>query len=334
MKIPPARIGFFVFGLSAFVYLIAHFGVDRIAANIERAGWSLLTIVLIWFVIYLLNAAAWVLSLGENRNGLTFVRIFMLTVSGFVINYVTPFVALGGEPYKVNALTPSLGARKSISAVVLYRMIHLLGHMLILLAGVIAALIVLPLSLPLRITLALSGIAVTAIIVATFLGHRHGVFRILQPLLRKIPFLRKAGGKLESYGEQLREMDEALTAPYHTARPKLLLAIFLEFVSRVCMGFEVYFILHGIGIEVGITGALFLYVLYSIVINLLFFIPLNLGAREGGLALGLGSLALPPLLGVYLGVVMRIREFFWIMLGLLFMLLSGEKKKPAPVGQA
>ncbi len=334
MKIPPARIGFFVFGLAAFVYLVAHFGVDRIAENIERAGWSLLVIVLIWFVIYLLNAAAWMLLLGEHRNGLPFARIFMLTVSGFVINYVTPVLALGGEPYKVHALTPALGTKKAISAVVLYRMIHLLGHMLILLTGVVAALIVLPLSFPVQTALALSGLVVSGIIVATFLGHRYGVFRILQPILEKIPFLRKAGGKLEAYGAHLQEMDETLTAPYHSARPRLLLAILLEFVSRVCMGFEVYFILHGIGIEVGMTAALFLYVLYSIVINILFFIPLNLGAREGGLALGLGSLALPPLLGVYLGVVMRIREFFWIVLGLVFILISGGKKKPAPFGPA
>ena len=331
MKIPAVKIGFFAFGLVAFIILVVHFGVDRIAANIGKAGWSLLYIVLIWLVVYLLNASAWLLTLGSNGRKIRFVRLFMLTVSGFVINYVTPFVALGGEPYKVNALSPSLGTQQSISAVVLYRMVHLLGHMLVLLTGIIAALLILPLPVALAGTLVLSGLAVSSIIVLTFLGHRHGIFEKLQSGLGKVPFLRRLSGRLGKYGSQLKDMDQTLTAPYRHARPKLILAIVLEFVSRICMGIEVYFILHGIGIEVGLAAALFLYVLYSMIINLLFFIPLNLGAREGGLALGLGSLALPPLLGVYLGVVMRIREFFCILLGLMFILLSGGKKKPAPV---
>jgi len=215
--------------------------------------------------------------------------------------------------------------------VVLYRMVHLLGHMFVLLAGIIVALVILPLPAALAAVLVLVGLAVSCIIVLTILGHRHGIFQRLQSGMGKFPILRRLSGALEKYGSHLKEMDRSITAPYHQALPKLVFAIALEFVSRICMGIEVYLILHGIGIEIGLAAALFLYVLYSMIINLLFFIPLNLGAREGGLALGLGSLALPPLLGVYLGVVMRIREFFWILLGLLFILLSGDKKRPSPV---
>ena len=123
-------------------------------------------------------------------------------------------------------------------------------------------------------------------------------------------------------------MDAVLTNTYHHQRGKFYTAVGLEFLSRLCMGIEVYLILYGIGIPISLPMALFLYVVYSIIINVLFFIPLNLGAREGGLALGLESLALPPLLGVYLGVVMRIREFVWIMIGLLFIFFTTEKEHP------
>jgi hypothetical protein len=61
---------------------------------------------------------------------------------------------------------------------------------------------------------------------------------------------------------------------------------------------------------------------------------MNLGAREGGLYLGLESLALTPLLGVYLGIVMRLREFVWILFGLLFILLTGEKGGVGAEGDA
>jgi uncharacterized membrane protein YbhN (UPF0104 family) len=127
-------------------------------------------------------------------------------------------------------------------------------------------------------------------------------------------------------------MDTIITGVYRNSRGRFYLAIAIEFLSRVCMGVEVYLILHGVGIETSVASAMFLYVVYSIIINLLFFIPLNLGAREGGLYLGLETLALPPLLGVYLGIVMRLREFFWILLGLTFILLTTPRKESSSAG--
>ncbi|HUL45110.1 MAG TPA: lysylphosphatidylglycerol synthase transmembrane domain-containing protein [Bacteroidota bacterium] len=330
----PSRtgIGFFIFGAAVFAYLIYRFGVDQIVRNVERAGWSLVYVFCVWFLIYIANALAWKLLLDSNGKKMSFVRLFMVTVSGFVINYITPVIALGGEPYKINALSDSLGTSRSVSAVVLYRMVHLLGHMFLLLTGIIAALIFLGFPIAVQMILLVAGVLIAGIIFLTLAGHRNGVFQNIHGFVNRMPLLRKAAPSLSRYRENLEEMDEVITDVYHHARRKLYAAIGLEYLSRVLMGVEVYLILRGIGIDTTIVSALFLYVSYSIVINLLFFIPLNLGAREGGLALGLGTLALPPLLGVYLGVVMRVREFFWIALGLLFILFT-NKQKPSGVPQ-
>ncbi len=328
MKFSRSKILFFVFGLSAFVYLVLRFGLDQIASNITRAGWSLLYIVGVWFIIYLMNTLAWKLVLGESGRKISFVQLFLVTVSGFVINYVTPVVALGGEPYKVSALTRTFGTQKSLSAVVLYRMVHLLGHMFLLLAGVVVALAFLSLPAAFNGGLVVAAAVIAAVVTITMMGQRDGIFGRLHRLLRMLPFLRNAVDRLDRYRDEVASMDAVLTDTYHHQRRKFYTAVSLEFLSRICMGIEVYLILYGIGIPVSLVMALFLYVVYSIIINVLFFIPLNLGAREGGLALGLESLALPPLLGVYLGVVMRIREFVWIMLGLLFIVFTTEKERP------
>jgi len=333
MRPSKTGLGFFVFGAAVFCYLIYRFGVDQIVQNIQKAGWSLLYVFCVWFLIYIANALAWKLLLDSNGKNISFVRLFMVTVSGFVINYITPVIALGGEPYKIDALTDSLGTQRSVSAVVLYRMVHLLGHMFLLLTGIVASLLVLEFPAAVRMVLLLAAVLIVAVIFFTLAGHRNGVFQKLGAVLQRIPLLRKATRSFNQYGEDLKEMDAVITDVYHHARRKLYAAIVLEYVSRVLMGVEVFLILKGIGIETTVVSALFLYVSYSIVINLLFFIPLNLGAREGGLALGLGSLALPPLLGVYMGVVMRVREFFWIALGLLFILFT-NRKKPTTVPQS
>jgi len=321
-----AQIGFFLFGAGAFVYLVSRFGVDRIAENIERAGWSLLFVVLVWLVIYLLNTLAWKLVLGDSGKRIPFARLFTITVSGFVINYVTPFLALGGEPYKVKALSAALGTQRALSSVLLYRMVHLLGHMLLLLTGIIGALLVLSLPVTIVSALIISAVVILAIILVTLLGHRKGVFLPMQKFCGRFRMFGPLSRFLVKYTEELDEMDAVLVEVYHRDRQKFYKAILLEYASRICMAFEVYLILHGIGVESGPVAAMFVYVVYSIAINILFFIPMNLGAREGGLYLGLGSLAITPILGIYLGVVMRIREFVWILIGLLFIPLASRKE--------
>jgi uncharacterized protein (TIRG00374 family) len=328
------NVVFFVVGLGLFTFLVAEFGLDQILANVHKAGWSLLYVVFVWAGIYLLNTAAWRLVLGSGGAMISFGRLFMVTVSGFVINYITPVIALGGEPYKVSALAGSLGQGRSVSAVVLYRMVHLLGHMFLLLTGVLAALLFLSLGAGVNAGLCVAGVLIALVIAVTMLGHRYGVFARLITVVKAVPFMGRAAAKLAAHEASLAEMDRALTEVYHERRGALYGAVFLEYLSRALMGVEVYLILHGVGVEVSLPSALFLYLAYSIVINVMFFIPMNLGAREGGLYLGLESLALTPLLGVYLGIVMRIREFFWILLGLLFILLAGGKRRAEAEGGA
>ncbi len=330
VNLSKAKIVFFTIGLALFVYLIYRFGLERIFENIRRAGWSMAYVILVWLAIYLLNAAAWRIVLGARGSALAFHRLFMITVSGFVINYITPVIALGGEPYKVDALAVSMGPQRSLSAVVLYRMVHLLGHMLLLLTGIACVLLLLPLPPAIASALGFVGVLILALIALTLSGNRNGVFQRIAGFASRSRLLGRVGRALTRYQDDLHEMDRVITDAYHHERPKFYAAILLEYASRVLMGVEVFLILRGVGVETSLLSAMFLYVSYSIIINLLFFIPLNLGAREGGLILGLESLALPPLLGVYLGVVMRIREFFWILVGLLFILMSGERSKTSP----
>ena len=54
----------------------------------------------------------------------------------------------------------------------------------------------------------------------------------------------------------------------------------------------------------------------SLFANALFFLPMQLGGREGGFALAVGGLSMPYAYGVYMGLIMRLRELVWIILGI------------------
>ncbi len=326
---------FFLLGLGLFVWLIAGFGPAAIASHIAAGGWSLLTIVLIWLVIYLLNAAAWKLVLGETGGKIGTGELFLITVSGFVINYITPVIALGGEPYKITALTRRMGAQKAISSVVLYRMVHLLGHMALLLAGIVAAFLFVPLPSALAWPLGVAGAAIAGVMFLTLNGTRDGVFDRLGRTLGRFRFLAFLSGPLGTYRGELAEMDRVLTDTYRNDRRRFILSVALEFLGRLLMGVEVWVILAALGHDVSPAAALHVYVVYSIVINILFFIPMNVGAREGGVMLGMESVAADPVTGVSVGLIIRIREFIWIAIGLLFILVSSrlQRRPHTPAGR-
>jgi hypothetical protein len=64
--------------------------------------------------------------------------------------------------------------------------------------------------------------------------------------------------------------------------------------------------------------------------NLFFFLPFELGAREGGLFLVFKLLGLAPEHGVFTAVVTRLRELTWTLLGLAFLWVSGGKIEAVP----
>jgi uncharacterized protein (TIRG00374 family) len=312
---------FFLLGLGLFAWLVASFGVATILARIAASGGGILAAILIWFVIYVLNTAAWRLALGRNGAAVGAVELFMITVSGFVINYITPVVALGGEPYKAGALSARLGPQGAIPAVVLYRMVHLLGHMSLLLAGIVLAFLTVPLGPALSAGLAASGVCVGLVIAVTLNGTRRGLFDRLAKAAAKRRFLGFLSKPLSKYGDELAGMDRVLTDVYHNDRRSFVTSVALEFLARTMMGLEVFVVLRSLGTDVTLPAALTIYVLYSIVINVLFFVPMNVGAREGGILLGMEGLAADPVTGMSVGIILRIREFAWIAVGLLFIVL-------------
>ena len=58
--------------------------------------------------------------------------------------------------------------------------------------------------------------------------------------------------------------------------------------------------------------------------NLLFFIPLQLGGREGGFLISITELGLTANAGIFVALIVRIRELIWTAIGLL--LIKVEKK--------
>jgi uncharacterized membrane protein YbhN (UPF0104 family) len=316
----------FVLGLCVLAYLVYRFGFSTLLSNLVTTGWTFGLIIGLWLFIYILNTTAWRLALGPDGQRISSPHLFQITVSGFALNDMTPFLAIGGEPYRISVLSEPLGRERAVSAVTLYRMIFSLGHLMFLLVGILGVLVALELPPSIRLLLITVGLILLAIISILLSGHRRGVFERIYMRAQRLRVLDRLIKRIPVNQESLRQMDELIMNVYHKRKGNFYGAIGCEFFGRCCMSLEIFLILRSIGLPVDLAQAFFLFLTFSILINLFLAVPYNLGVREGGFYFALESLALPPMIGVYLGIVMRIREFFWYLVGLGFIALAGLRK--------
>jgi hypothetical protein len=84
----------------------------------------------------------------------------------------------------------------------------------------------------------------------------------------------------------------------------------------------------GIGLELSPLQAFVMGSFGTLIVNIIFFVPLEAGVKEGSFYFIFQMLGLDPKLGVFAAIVQRLREFAWIFLGLLLTL--GERGRKAP----
>lgn len=321
-----------VLGMGTLAYMIYGLGFSKIILEIEKTGFWFFPIIGSWLLVYILNALAFRAIIQDPLlpdSNLPWLTVLRLTVTGYIINYVTPFVALGGEPYKIMELKKYVGFHKSSSSVILYAMMHIFSHILFWLFSVFLILMILPYSEFLIINCAIA-LVLGIIITFWFLKvYKKGFTVNTIKLLTKVPipfFKRKIQKLFLEKLDSLEEIDTQIRFLYTKRRSRFHLSLFYEFISRIVTCAEIYLTATAIGIQLSIGESIVISSLSSLFANLVFFSPMQLGVREGGLALAFKSINLSPEVGIFIGVIMRIRELVWIAIGMIWMRVAARSK--------
>ena len=90
-------------------------------------------------------------------------------------------------------------------------------------------------------------------------------------------------------------------------------------MARLVNAIEILLIIYALGVAIDYIDALIIVGLSSLFANILFFSPMQLGTREGGLMLAFRTLGLVPGMSISVSMITRIRELFWIGIGILLM---------------
>ena len=321
---------FLVFGVLVVVIMLFSFDMkyDELWNNLKRAGGYLPLVLLLWLVIYFINALSWfVIIRGGKPSPVSFLRVYKFTVSGFALNYVTPVGLMGGEPYRIMELTPYLGVERATSSVILYVMMHIFSHFCFWLASVFLYLFLFPVNMFMAIVLGLISAFCLFLIMVFVKGYRHGMAVAFVRLCSHIPYLKKYATRIaDKHKDKLETIDKQVALLHSQRKSSFYGALSLEFLARVVSCVEVWLILNVLTTDVSFLGCILIVAFSSLLANLLFFMPMQLGGREGGFALAVGGLSLSGAYGVYTALITRVRELFWIVIGLALMKIGNIKK--------
>ena len=314
---------FWFFGIFAIVVMLFTFDMDyaELLQNLRKAGVWFPAVILLWVFIYYLNAWSWFIIIRDGKHAkVPFWKVYKLTISGFALNYATPVGLMGGEPYRIMELTPYVGASKATSSVILYVMMHIFSHFCFWLASSLLYVLVEPMNWGMGIVL---SVVVAACLLAVYFfmkGYRNGMAVRTLNLLGHLPFVKKWAQRFAVEKKEALERVDAQIAELHRQRKTTFYAsLGLEFAARVVGCLEVYFILNILTTDVSFLSCILIMAFTSLFANLFFFSPMQLGAREGGFALATGGLAIPSAFGIYTGLITRVRELIWIVIGVMLM---------------
>lgn len=334
---------FFCIGIVAFAIMAMQLDFREVVDGVERAGYWFPAVVVLWAFLYIINTTSWnsiikaltkvspnpstggekVLHDGNTSpvgrsGGVGLLWLYKVTVAGFALNYATPGGLMGGEAYRISQLTQKIGIEKASSSVILYVMTHIFSHFWFWLVSAILYIMCYQLNTLMYCLLAAIMVFCVAAILLFLKGYKNGIVNSLLNIFAKIPFLkRKAGAFVERHKEKLSNIDLQIATLHSKNRTTFFLAVFLEFMCRVLSSFEIMFILLIITPDITFLDSMLILAFTSLFANMLFFLPLQLGGREGGFMMSVAGLSISASAGVFVALIVRLRELFWTGLGLL-----------------
>ena len=298
-----------------FVWILNEVGWDTLGHYLWQVGWYWPLLLLPYGVVNWLEAWSWKYILVHPPAKTTVGRLFWLRLGGEALNQLTPTASLGGEPFKATRLqADGVPLEVASASVVIMKGILVLSLVLYIFVGLALAPVYLPEAAKHMLFLCLAALGLAAVgIIFVVVQRREPFGNSFRFLSRRgwLPhFLRDQEGFLEG-------LDTAMSQFYRQYPSRALLAFSLFFISWLLHSVEVYLIFWLLGHPISWGLAVCMDSLAMLFTALGFFIPAAMGVQEGGNILLALGFKLGFDLGAAFSILRRIREAFWLCLGLI-----------------
>jgi len=307
-------------GLLVAGWLVAEIGPRVLWAELSRLSWRLALVMLPQALVSLVDGMGWRYAFPERLPGVGPAVTIRLT--GEAVNDTTPTGQLGGDAVKAWLVgRAGIPLAEGLVAAVVGKTALVISQVLFLAIGLAVA----------RGQPALAPALVTGLAILTAAGlaaaagflwaQGRGLFRTGGRALEWIGF----AGRLASGAVRL---DADLRRYYRDRRGRLALSVGLHFLGWLAGVLEVWLALRFLGAPVAFDVALVIEASATGIRSAGFLVPASLGIQEGGLVAIFAALGLGGPLGLAFGVIRRIREATWILVGYACLAAWGGVTRP------
>jgi phosphatidylglycerophosphate synthase len=319
------RAAVVVSGTALLACLISRVGANRLLENISTLGWGLVLIIALGGVAHLVKTWAWRLTLTDRRGDVSLTRMLQLRLASEAAGQAGALGLMLGEGLRVSALGDKIPIDSRISSVTLDRAMFIASGAVVSIVGIVAALLLMPLTHALRLYAVLfTGILLSLLfIVALAMLNRWPFVSRSARVFCRLTFLRY---RIEAKLPLIHSVENKLF-DFHRYTPVAFWAsLALNLSSHAMAILEVYLIVWLMGIKIGLMGALVFEALTKLVNAVGTINPGNIGSYEGGNMLIAKMFGLSGVVGLSIALTRRVRAIFWTAVGGLCLFLLSKSK--------
>ncbi len=311
-------------GLALFIYVIKQTGFSEIATNLRAVGGGFLLILAVSATRYLSRSLAWLRCMNPDERRVGFWALWRARLAGEAVGDLT-FGPVVAEPMRLIALGARLSLSSGISSLTVENIAYAVSSCLMVMAGTVALLAGFGLNESMR-TAALIALAVVVALVAAPVLTISRRWKIGSSLLSALTSLvardETRRGRIEAKIDRLRELEDYVF-DFYARRPRdFFILVLCHAAFHLAGAVEIYLTLRLMGLGVDV-GAAFTFEAVNRAINMAFvFVPALVGVDEAGTGALVKAAGFGFEHGVTLALIRKIRMFFWIGIGLVFLAVA------------
>lgn len=312
------KVLFSVLGLGSFLIILNGYGFFRIGEDILRLGWWAVPLAVSFFPVVLCYSLAWLLVTPELKLKHLWV-LTRLTIVSVAWNNLSPFVKVLGEPVRVRMLSRWLDSKASARSMVLFNIAHAMGTLFSFFLAALIMLVFYPVSQGFHL-------AFVAMVFATPLAM-FGLY-FLPSLVKRVLGRSAKRNRLVVAGFWIRWAFSKIRIFSRRYPARFWGAVCFEMLARFVEGLTFYVSFRALGISVSAAACALLDVGRALADNMFFFIPYQVGSREGGTLLLAEHALKIGTEGVVVAVLFyRLVEILWTGFGYLLWINEERTRK-------
>ncbi len=307
------KLFFLLAGFALLGWALQSVDLAEVMDLLVRLGWGFVLIFMIYGTITLIDTLAWKYCFRpQETRRFNLWQLWRIRQIGDAYNTITPLGTLGGEPVKAQLLKDGHGLtfKQGIASQVAAKTTFLAGLILFFVPGIVLILNSQTIADEFK-TVSLVGMGVFSLLIFLFfLFQITGMLGILTRWVAGFSKERDVFGQLEN-------LDGKMSGFYRQHPKRAWLSVLIAFVGWVIGLSELYLMLYLLGYPPTWQELWMMEALGQFVRMGTFFIPMSIGAQEGGLILIFSALGYPANLGLTVSFAARIKQLVWVALGLV-----------------